>query len=364
MYLVTSPLSDPSPERIRELVGDADGLLEVAPRADDEAEVVIWNPDGSRAEISGNGTRIAAAWLAAETGARAVRILTDGREVLVCFRDDGLAEQEMGEVAVGQAEELDGISFIPVDVGNPHAVVRGNPDEIRRIGPFLETHSRFPDRTNVQVVRVDGPGELTARVWERGAGETASSGTSAVAVAAALGGEGETVVHFPGGDLRVRIEGTRAILTGPAEPVVRVRRAEPEDADPVADVFTASFRTLTFLPRLHTQDEDSAFIRNVVLPKQEVWVAEEGGRVAGFAALSPHVLEHLYVHPDAQRRGLGDALLTKAKEQRPRGFTFWVFQENEAARRFYEARGCRVVRLTDGSGSEYATPDALYEWRP
>jgi diaminopimelate epimerase len=69
----------------------------------------------------------------------------------------------------------------------------------------------------VQVARVDRPGEVTARVWERGVGETAASGTSAVAVAAATHGEGEVVVHFPGGDLGVRLAGGRAWLTGPAE---------------------------------------------------------------------------------------------------------------------------------------------------
>ena len=81
--------------------------------------------------------------------------------------------------------------MIVVDVGNPHAVVIGDPDDLARIGPLLETHERFPNRTNVQVARVDGPGEVTARVWERGVGETQSSGTSAVAVAAATHGEGD-----------------------------------------------------------------------------------------------------------------------------------------------------------------------------
>ena len=69
----------------------------------------------------------------------------------------------------------------------------------------------------MQVVRVDGPGEVTARVWERGVGETTASGSSAVAVAAATHGEGEVLVHFPGGDLRVRLQSGRAILIGPAE---------------------------------------------------------------------------------------------------------------------------------------------------
>ena len=82
------------------------------------------------------------------------------------------------------------------------------------------------------------------------------------------------------------------------------------------------------------------------------------------ASLSNEMLDHFYVHPDAQGRGAGSALLDKAKERRPDGFTFWVFQQNENARRFYERRGCRLVRLTDGSGNEEKTPDALYEWKP
>jgi diaminopimelate epimerase len=344
----------------------SDGVLEVVAAGEDWAEIVIWNPDGSIAELSGNGTRIAARWLAERTGAETVRIRVGTREVVARALGDGRIEQDLGDVEVGPPERVAGIELVPVSVGNPHAVVRGDPDDIDRIGPLLEAHPRFPDRTNVQVVRVDGRHELTARVWERGVGETRSSGTSAVAVAAALGGEGETVVHFPGGDLRVRLEGSRAFLTGPAERIdaIRVRRARPSDADAVADVFTASFRTLTFLPRLHTPDEDRWFIRDVVLEQREVWVAEEDERIVGFAALEQDELTHLYVHPDAQGRGAGGALLEKAKERRPGGLTFWVFQQNETARRFYEGRGCRVVRLTDGSGNEERTPDALYEWLP
>jgi diaminopimelate epimerase len=106
-----------------------------------------------------------------------------------------------------------------VSVGNPHAVVLGDPGDLPLIGPLLETHPRFPGRTNVQVARVDGPGRVTARVWERGVGETRSSGTSAVAVAAATHGEGEVVVSFPGGELRVLIQDGQARLTGPVERV-------------------------------------------------------------------------------------------------------------------------------------------------
>ena len=181
-----------------------------------EAEIVIWNPDGSRAELSGNGTRIAARWLADRSGVGEVRIRV-GQRVTHARISGELVEQELGPVEVGPAERLEGIEFVPVSVGNPHAVVEGDPAEIERIGPLLETNSRFPGRTNVQVGRRDGPGRVVARIWERGVGETSSSGTSAVAVAAALHGEGETEVSFPGGVVRVRIEGGQAYVTGPAE---------------------------------------------------------------------------------------------------------------------------------------------------
>jgi len=211
VYLVTEETLDA--EDVRREVGDADGIVQVLARGDDWAEVVIWNPDGSTAELSGNATRIAAAWLGSER--TIVRVGT--REVLARRLPDGRIEQDIGAVNVSAPERIAGYEVIPVDVGNPHAVVVGDPAELPRIGPVLETHPRFPQRTNVQVARVDAPGRVTARVWERGVGETSASGTSAVAVAAATHGDGEVVVAFPGGDLHVRLEHGRAWLTGSAE---------------------------------------------------------------------------------------------------------------------------------------------------
>jgi diaminopimelate epimerase len=186
---------------------------------EDDVTIGIFNPDGSRAEMSGNGTRIAAAWLMSRTGSAEARVHVGVRTVAVRRTDEGLFESELGPVEVGPPELVEGIEVIPVSVGNPHAVVVGDPDRIGELGPRLETNPRFPERTNVQVVRVECPGEVTARVWERGVGETTASGTSAVAAAAATHDEGEVVVHFPGGDLRVRLVGGRAWLTGPAEPL-------------------------------------------------------------------------------------------------------------------------------------------------
>jgi len=192
-------------------------VIEIVSVDGDDVDVAIVNPDGSHAEMSGNGTRIAAAWLMERTGSPLARVHVGLRVVEVRRVHGGLYESDMGAVEVGERELVDGIELTPVSVGNPHAVVVGDPGDIARIGSLLETHPRFPNRTNVQVVRVDGPGEVTARVWERGVGETTASGSSAVAVAAATHGEGEVLVHFPGGDLRVRLQSGRAILIGPAE---------------------------------------------------------------------------------------------------------------------------------------------------
>ena len=214
VYLVTDdgPLT---PERARAAVGDADGILDVLATGDDWLEIAIWNTDGSLAEMSGNGTRIAARWLAERTGAEQVSVQVGEREVQATMLGGQLVEQDLGTFKVGRPELVDGIRLTTVDVGNPHAVVDGDPADLPRIGPLLETHLRFPQLTNVQLARRAGD-ELEARVWERGVGETASSGSSAVAVAAAFGA-GAVTVRFPGGPLDVRLADGRAFLTGPAE---------------------------------------------------------------------------------------------------------------------------------------------------
>lgn len=219
-YRVVEPEGEPLDDgRARDLAVGTDGVVEVVSERDASLEIVIWNPDGSRAELSGNGTRIAAAWLASRTGAQAIEVVTAGRVTRATLLPSGEIEQDLGEFSLGAPEEVEGVTFTPVSVGNPHAVVVGDPDDIARLGPLLETHPHFPNRTNVQVVRVDAPGVVTARVWERGVGETLSSGTSAVAVAAATHEEGDVCVHFPGGDLRVRLSRGRATLVGTAERV-------------------------------------------------------------------------------------------------------------------------------------------------
>jgi diaminopimelate epimerase len=198
---------------------ELDGVLRVLEVDGDDVHVAIVNPDGSLAEMSGNGTRIAAAWLIARTGSTLARVHVGPRIVEVRRVAHSLYESDLGEVEVGPKEVVEGHELTPVSVGNPHAVVIGDPADLPELGPLLETHPHFPNRTNVQIARIDGPGEVTARVWERGVGETTASGSSAVAVAAATHGEGEVLVHFPGGDLFVRLRDGQATLTGPAEPL-------------------------------------------------------------------------------------------------------------------------------------------------
>jgi len=201
---------------VRAGVGDADGILEVKARGRDWLEIAIWNPDGSPAEMSGNGTRIAARWLAEQTGADEIAVRVGTREVHARMLGGALVEQELS-YRVGEPGVAAGVRFTPVDVGNPHAVVEGDPAEVTRVGPAIENDPQFPNRTNVQVARRVDDETIEARVWERGVGETGSSGTSAIAVAAAFGA-GDVKIRFPGGDLRVRLDDGRAYLTGTAEP--------------------------------------------------------------------------------------------------------------------------------------------------
>jgi diaminopimelate epimerase len=220
-----------TPERARELCDPetgigSDGVLEVIAVDGPHAEVLVWNPDGSTAELSGNGARIAARWLADRAGAPRVSLRVGTRDVTARILEGDEVRLEVGMVEVGEIESLEVgaelVEVTPVSVGNPHAVVRAEPDHetLAHLGPALETHERFPDRTNVQLVRVDGTHELTARVWERGVGETQASGTSAVAAAAAAvanrWAESPITVRMPGGDLIVELDAeNRASLTGP-----------------------------------------------------------------------------------------------------------------------------------------------------
>ncbi len=141
-----------------------------------------------------------------------------------------------------------------------------------------------------------------------------------------------------------------------------IRRATPDDAGAVGDVFVQARDRMTYLPRI--PDEDRPKLGAWIVERHEAWVAEENGAVVGFIGIEPGYLSHIYVDPAAQNRGVGTALLAHAKALLPDGMQLWVFQENAGARRLYEREGFRLVELTDGSGNMEQEPDARYEWAP
>jgi len=206
--------------------GDADGSIE------------LWNSDGSRSEISGNGTRCAAAVLVesgddAGKAAGAVRIATGaGVKHLQLLDRDELTfrfEMNMGAARIEQLRwDADtGRDAVILNVGNPQCAVFVDNFEFdwRTLGATLERHSRFPNRTNVSFVRIVDRHTLDVRFFERGAGETMSSGTGstgAVAAARARGLVDDPVrVLTPAGPLDLRVESEDLYLTGPAEITVR-----------------------------------------------------------------------------------------------------------------------------------------------
>ncbi len=232
----------------------SDGLLAYDPVA---MTVRIFNPDRSEAQKSGNGLRIAAAHAVLEHaagdrfelrtpgGPNTVRVLArDGAEVVTevdigrpSFRAADLPALFDGEPDRVELQTPAGaVQAMLVPVGNPHCVVFDQPVTVERcleLGPHLERHKAFPERTNVQLFEVIDRGRVRVEIWERGAGYTLASGTSASAVAAASMRAGlvddRVTVVMPGGELAIRREpGGSLVQSGPAR---RVYRATVDLAD-------------------------------------------------------------------------------------------------------------------------------------
>ncbi|TMG59046.1 MAG: diaminopimelate epimerase [Chloroflexi bacterium] len=225
----------------------SDGLLAFDPAA---MSVRIFNPDRSEAQKSGNGLRITAAHAVLEHGApdrfelrtadrsNAVQVLSrNGAEIVTeldigrpSFRAADLPANFDGEPEQVELETPAGrVKAVLVSVGNPHCVVFGQPVTKKRcleLGPHLERHPAFPERTNVQLCEVIDRARVRAEIWERGAGYTLASGTSASAVAAACMRralvDANVTVEMPGGDLSVRREPNgNLVQSGPARRVYR-----------------------------------------------------------------------------------------------------------------------------------------------
>lgn len=228
-----------------------DGLILVLPSKLAEFKMRMFNPDGSEAEMCGNGIRCFAKYVydrklipepqvKVETlaGIKILKLLTRGGKVEQVRVDMGSPRLNRSEIpmrgdddnrVIAEALKAEGKKFeiTCVNMGNPHVVIfEENLDSVpvSRLGPAIETHKSFPQRTNVHFVQVCNPGEIIVRTWERGAGETLACGTGACAcvVAAVLNDKTSRAVdvHLPGGDLRIEYTGdNRVLMTGPAEEV-------------------------------------------------------------------------------------------------------------------------------------------------
>lgn len=223
----------------------ADGVLEPLASTTATLGLRIWNPDGSVAEKSGNGLRIFARWLVDHRGAPAelsielpggpIPCLVEEERVTVeigraIFEHDQIPTREplrLSPVQIGERR----LHLTAVGLGNPHCVVVLDEDldrlPWRAWGAALEVHPLFPNRTNVQFARVIDAQTVEVRVWERGAGETASSGSSAAAVGAvarSLGLVGPSIAaRMPGGTLEVDVRADLTIqLRGPVEELARI----------------------------------------------------------------------------------------------------------------------------------------------
>jgi len=213
----------------------ADGVEWMYPHSAADVEIRLINADGSEAEISGNGTRCVAAYVCAERGIEKIKIQT-GAGLKTCTltarsESDYEFEVEMGEAALGAelavrlgASEVRGI---PVSMGNPHYVVfvKEFAENWQEEAAQIQTSSEFEHGVNVELVAIDGKHDVRARFFERGVGETQSSGTGscASAVAAIATGKAESPVrvHTLGGTQMVRRVGNVVFLRGPARLVCR-----------------------------------------------------------------------------------------------------------------------------------------------
>ena len=207
----------------------ADGFLRISRSDHPEAvaRMEYWNSDGSVAGMCGNGLRCVALYVFERgwTDRRSFAIRTPTGLNRVEVMEDGAVRVELGPYRVGRESVMEGLTFTPVDVGNPHAVtfvpaaadVEDAP--LAKVGMALQDHPRFPDGVNVEFAAPTDHG-LRVRVWERGAGATLACGTGAAAVAAAAYREGRagptTDVELPGGRLGVELIDGVAWISGPA----------------------------------------------------------------------------------------------------------------------------------------------------
>ncbi|WP_224549586.1 GNAT family N-acetyltransferase [Mesorhizobium sp. CA16] len=151
-------------------------------------------------------------------------------------------------------------------------------------------------------------------------------------------------------------------MIGPEPSDILLRPAFASDAPAIAQLMRASLDAFDWMPVLHTPEEDLFFIRDILLPKQQVTVAETAECIVGFIAAKGEWVEQLYLDPAWTGQGIGSRLLAQATAGIP-VVKLHCFQANTGARRFYERHGFRAEALGDGSANEEGLPDILYVLR-
>jgi diaminopimelate epimerase len=234
-----------NPERVRlichrNLGAGSDGILLRVdpPKGAADFAVRIFNPDGSEAEKSGNGLRIFAKFLydhgyTKKTeftihtlgGIANARLILDGGRVVAVRVDMGRAVIDRKLMRLDIAGRT--LDVTSLSVGNPHCVTivdNLSKVDLLKLGPLIENHKAFPNRTNVQFAQVLDRANVRALIWERGAGHTLASGSSSCAVAVACFDkglvDGKVTVHMEGGDLTIEIDkNLNLVMTGPVEEI-------------------------------------------------------------------------------------------------------------------------------------------------
>jgi diaminopimelate epimerase len=239
LYVLKRDIDGVAPDRFAQEICDrhagvgADGLIVYEPTAGG-ALMQLFNADGSRAEVSGNGVRALGALLLRDDHRSQAELVVEtegGPKRLTRTSRDGT--KQTFRASMGAPSDLrrmsmvlgnESIELVTLNMGNPQAIILGPlPDDARfqRLGPTLERHPSFPQGTNVEFAVVEAPDRVRIRIWERGVGPTTSSGTGSCAslvAAAAYGGAGrEAEVIAPGGSQRVEWREDAVYLTGWAE---------------------------------------------------------------------------------------------------------------------------------------------------
>jgi len=405
----------------------ADGILYGPLKEGKNLRVKIFNPDGSEAEKSGNGLRIFARYLYEEryVSRKHFSIATSGGIVEAQIQDDmaSLIRLNMGKISFLSTEiPVKGLKREVVDeelqtggakhritclsVGNPHCVIPMDvisEQKARELGPLIENHELFPNRINVQLLKVINRETIEIRIWERGAGYTLSSGSSACAAAAAAHKLGlvddRVTVKMPGGNLFVEIgKDKQTYLTGPVErafegcfgphleeklsvrqsprlsdlsdlsdpsdrrgrqPAPRLRLASNADCEPIAKLVFGVLNEYGLKPDPASTDADIEDIESSYFGRGGTFLvleAEDGSIIGayGLYPLEEHTCElrKMYLHKAYRGKGLGKRLLDDAlAKARQLGFRKMVLETASVLK--------EAIALYESYGFVEYTPDHL-----